>query len=98
MSQHTTSESEPQMIAAICFVLRYSLCDMAYSAAQQGGASSEDKLPHLSQQMSQAVASSLPPTLSLLQKLISHSLLLESQLAITVTIKYNAAQFAKRFI
>ena len=83
------------MIAAICFVLRYSLCDMAYSAAQQGGASSEDKLLYLSQQMSRAVASSLPPTLSLLQKLISHSLLLESQLAITVTIKYNASQFAR---
>ena len=95
MSQHPTSESEPQMIAAICFVLKHSLCDMAYSAAQQGGASSEDKLPHLSQQMSRAVASSLPPTLSLLQKLISHSLLLESQLAITVTIKYNASQFAR---
>lgn len=95
MSQHPTSESEPQMIAAIRFVPRHGLRDMAYSAAQQGGASSEDKLPHLSQQMSRAVASSLPPTFSLLQRLISHSLLLESQLAITVNIKYNAAQFAR---
>ena len=45
--------------------------------------------------MSRAVASSLPPTVSLLQKLISCSLLLESQIAITVTIKYNAAQFER---
>ena len=70
----TTSESEPQMMSAIRFILRHSLRDMAYFAAKHSGASSEDdKLPHLSQRMSRAVASSLPPTLSLLQKLFSRA-------------------------
>ena len=81
----STSESEPQMMAAIRFILRHSLRDMAYFAATHSGALSEDKLPHLLQRMSRAVASSLPPTLSLLQKLISRSLLLESQIATTLT-------------
>lgn len=90
----STSESEPQMMAAIRFILRHSLRDMAYIAAKHSGASSEDKLPHLSQQMSRAVASSLPPTLSLLQTLISRSLLLESQIAITM-IKMKQSDFVQ---
>jgi hypothetical protein len=89
-----STQSEPQIMSAIRFVLMFSLRDMAFHAAkeeEQIGISNEG-VPRFSQRMSRAVASSLPPTLSLLERLISRPLLVESQIA-TVLTKMKESDF-----
>ncbi|KAL7543885.1 hypothetical protein ACHAXR_013277 [Thalassiosira sp. AJA248-18] len=101
--QHTESTtSDGGVMSAIRFVLMHSLGDMAQYAAKEKESSEErdDKtqedarMPQHNalQRMSRAVASSLPPTLSLLRRLISRPLLVESQMS-TALAKMKAADF-----
>ena len=81
-------------LLAIQFVLRHSLRDMAIFAVKERTMREEqsDKIPadgvsqcSLHQRVSRAVASSLPPTLSLLRRLISRPLFFESQMSNVLT-------------
>jgi hypothetical protein len=80
-----STQPEPQIMLAIRFVLTHSLRDMAFFAVKEGDHE---------QRMSRAVASSLPPTLSLLQRLISRPILVESQIA-TMLAKMKESDFAQ---
>jgi hypothetical protein len=96
-SDESSTQSEPHIMimSAIRFVLMYSLRDMAFFAAKEGeqnGTSNVCSGLQISQKMSRAVACSLPPTLSLLQRLISRPLLVESQIA-TVLAKMKESDF-----
>lgn len=86
-----SEKSDSRIFSAIKFVLMHSLRDMAFFAsnerAQRQKTDTDPKNACLTrpQRMSRAVASSLLPTLSLLRKLISRPLLVESQIASSLT-------------
>ena len=78
----STAPEDGFIFSAMRFVLMHSLRDMAaMQEKQQSKLQDGDGLPQNAQRMSRAVASSLPPTLSLLRRLISRPLLVESQLS-----------------
>lgn len=90
-----SSSHEAAFLTAIRFVLKHSLRDMgifavrekAFREEQQVGSddtATSNKHPY-HQRVSKAVASSFPPTLSLLQRLISRPILLESQVSNVLT-------------
>jgi len=92
------SNSKSRILSAIQFVLMHSLRDMAHFAAKErllGRKLDNSKGAGMirRQRMSRAVASSLPPTLSLLRNLFSRSLLVESQIASVLT-KMRESDFA----
>eukprot|EP00571_Detonula_confervacea_P003423 CAMPEP_0172329052 /NCGR_PEP_ID=MMETSP1058-20130122/60671_1 /TAXON_ID=83371 /ORGANISM="Detonula confervacea, Strain CCMP 353" /LENGTH=4507 /DNA_ID=CAMNT_0013046199 /DNA_START=90 /DNA_END=13614 /DNA_ORIENTATION=- len=81
------------IISAIRFVLMHSLRDMALFAAKERALGAEQgntlqegvgMTQNNAQRMSRAVASSFPPTLSLLRRLMSRPLLFESQISIVL--------------
>lgn len=103
-SDTPSSLEDDGLVSAIRFVLMHSLRDMAQFAAKEkqssetlepSDKSEEDKStspPQNAQRMSRAVASSLPSALSLLQRLISRQLVMESQMTLALT-KMKSADF-----
>ena len=95
-SDEEKTESGPQtyvFISAIQFVLKHSLRDMAILAVKKKALREEqlskpsDSQKHKSshQRVSKAVASSFPPTISLLQRLISRQTLIDSPICLSLT-------------
>lgn len=85
------SDSKSRILSAIQFVLVHSLRDMDHFATMERARRQELGIDRMkagmvrNQRMSRAVASSLLPTLSLLRKLVSRPLLVESQAASAMT-------------
>ena len=87
--EERSSESETNPLLAIQFVLHHCLSDMSKFA--MSGVPRLNKaeinrmsLPCKQQRMSRAVASALPPTLTLLKRLVSRSLLVDTQVSSTL--------------
>lgn len=83
-------DKEYAFISAIRFVLKHSLRDMAIFAVKKK-ASREEEQPVVAdrsksshQRLSRAVASSLPPTISLLQRLISRQNIVDSPISMSI--------------
>lgn len=82
-------EKEYAFISAIRFVLKHSLRDMAIFAVKKRASQEEEQpdvaeKPKSHQRLSRAVASSFPPTISLLQRLISRQNIVDSSISTSI--------------
>ena len=92
--QAETDGDDGIILSAIRFILLQSLRDMATFAAKERTSQEQTDTPKNIQRMSRAVAASLPPTLTLLRKLMSRPLLIGSITSAHTLTKMKPEAFA----